>query len=84
MNALIGNTYPHRDIIKKRGGKWNSEKKCWMVPTQHYEELSELCVPTKDTRWGTHGCRYEEECVLCHRHTVICNYTEICERCFSK
>ena len=27
-----GNTYPIRAAIKKLGGKWDAEKKVWIVP----------------------------------------------------
>ncbi len=87
MNALIGNTYEHREIIKKHGGRWDSIKKCWMVPTQYFEELSILCMnakPQTKNQWGLRGVRYDEQCCRCRRDTTICNSTEICEKCFSK
>jgi len=28
---LTGNTYPHRDKIKSIGGKWDADKKGWVV-----------------------------------------------------
>ena len=42
-SPLTGNTYPHRDIIKRMGGRWNAASKCWMVPhTRHDETLEAI------------------------------------------
>ena len=39
---ISGNTYPVKDQLKALGGKWNAEKKCWMVPSQNKTKAKEL------------------------------------------
>lgn len=38
---LIGNTYPLRLEIRKLGGKWDANLKCWLVPSDKHAELTE-------------------------------------------
>lgn len=39
-NEISGNTYPVKDWIKAYlGGKWNSERKVWIVDTEKVESL---------------------------------------------
>lgn len=45
MKILEGNTYPIRDVIKARGGKWMPNAKVWKVPDEHYEELAAMIKP---------------------------------------
>lgn len=42
MKLLTGYTYPHKDVIKSKGGKWSSDKKAWEVPADVYDELMKL------------------------------------------
>lgn len=37
-----GNTYPIRAAIAKLGGKWNAEKKAWIVPALSMKERSNV------------------------------------------
>jgi len=37
--VLRGRTYSIKHIIKAAGGKWDLEKKCWLVPIESYEEI---------------------------------------------
>lgn len=37
--VLTGNTYDHRDAIKRAGGKWDSDAKGWKVPATALAEL---------------------------------------------
>jgi len=30
--AITGNTYPVKDALKALGGKWNADRKAWMIP----------------------------------------------------
>lgn len=36
---LYGNTFPHRDLIKSKGGVWDKTLTCWLVPADSYDEL---------------------------------------------
>lgn len=42
MKALIGNTYPIKEQIKKVGGKWDAANKQWLVPAASWERLNGL------------------------------------------
>ena len=42
MTAISGNTYPVKDAIKALGGKWDSDKKAWMVPDDKAEAARKL------------------------------------------
>jgi hypothetical protein len=37
-----GNTYPIRDAIKSLGGKWDADRKCWVVPPLSMRERSQV------------------------------------------
>ena len=47
MKKLFGNTYEHKDEIKKLGGKWKPTLKCWEVPEISYDYLLTLCQVQK-------------------------------------
>jgi hypothetical protein len=32
MTLITGNTYPVKDALKALGGKWDADRKGWMVP----------------------------------------------------
>lgn len=40
-----GNTYPHRELIKSLGGKWDAARKAWIVPRQSMAKRSQIRVP---------------------------------------
>lgn len=40
--AITGNTYPVKDQIKALGGRWNAERKAWMVPADRAAEAQAL------------------------------------------
>ncbi len=42
MTAIVGNTYPVREKIKQLGGKWDAERKAWMVPDGRASEARSL------------------------------------------
>lgn len=42
MKMLEVNTVSIKDLIKKKGGKWDSSKKIWMVPCKYHEELEQI------------------------------------------
>jgi hypothetical protein len=31
MFEITGNTYNHRDAIKRAGGRWDADRKCWTL-----------------------------------------------------
>lgn len=42
MKAVTGNTYPVKDQIKALGGKWDADKKAWMVPDGKFDQAMAL------------------------------------------
>ena len=42
MIAITGNTYPVKDQIKALGGRWNSDRKAWMVPADKADQARAL------------------------------------------
>jgi len=60
MDILRGNTFPIKDLIKAKGGKWDPSLRAWRVPTEHYEELSALTASSKSETYG-----YMFECLDC-------------------
>lgn len=45
--GIRGDTYQYRDILKKYGGLWNSNEKCWFYPNlrqrEHVERVVKKC-----------------------------------------
>lgn len=42
MKVVTGNTYPVKDQIKALGGKWDADKKAWMVPDGKFDQAMAL------------------------------------------
>ena len=40
--AITGNTYPVKDAIKALGGRWDAQRKIWMVPVRRAAEARAL------------------------------------------
>jgi hypothetical protein len=40
--AIVGNTYPVKDQLRALGGRWNPDRKAWMVPADKAEEAKAL------------------------------------------
>ncbi|HXH06136.1 MAG TPA: hypothetical protein VNI83_06050 [Vicinamibacterales bacterium] len=64
--AVTGNTFPHRDLLKALGCRWQPERKVWSVGTAgmngqaHYEFRSiEAAVREAITSGKLSGCRLE-------------------------
>lgn len=47
--AITGNTYPVKDELKALGGRWNAERKAWMVPADRADEARALVAGTHTT-----------------------------------
>lgn len=49
--AVSGNTYPVKDALKALGGRWNADRKAWMVPAAKADEAQALVAGApKSTR----------------------------------
>ncbi len=70
MRAITGNTYPVKDALRAMGGRWNAEKKAWMVPDEKLVEALELVAqapkseyrrssyPRRSSRYGSTYARF--------------------------
>lgn len=38
MIPVCGNTYPVKDQLKSLGGRWNPDRKCWMIPEENADK----------------------------------------------
>lgn len=58
MTAIIGNTYPIKDQLKRLGAKWDGDQKAWLVPDTRADEARALlaavpaAVPGKCSKCG--------------------------------
>lgn len=79
MKELHGNTFPHKELIKSNGGKWDASNKYWMVPEDKYEMLNAKVdadtIKLSGQLW--------EECECCGQEPIYLN-VGVCERCAYK
>ncbi len=47
--AIIGNTYPVKELLKQLGGIWNRDRKAWMVPVANQDKAQKIVdsVPSR-------------------------------------
>lgn len=50
--ALSGDTYPHRDLIRSAGGKWDADAKVWRVPASEHARVNAVVnrIPSAEER----------------------------------
>lgn len=68
MTTITGNTYPVKDAIKALGGKWNADKKAWIVPDDKAEQARRLVAGAPTTVHAsttTHKSGTSVQCVKC-------------------
>lgn len=63
MTAITGNTYPVKDQIKALGGKWDADRKAWMVPDDQADAAKALVSGAPAGRNG--GNRGPKKCCVC-------------------
>ena len=61
MIAITGNTYPVKDQLKSLGGRWNADRKAWMVPADKAAEAQALVVGATGTKKSS-GFRPRSNC----------------------
>lgn len=76
MKILTGNTYPIKDQIKAKCGKWDPIQKGWRVPEEHYDALKALI---KEDSFKPTGQLWEE-CECCGQEPIWMPYM-VCESC---
>ena len=60
--AITGNTYPVKDQLRALGGRWNADRKAWMVPAECATEAQKLvsAAPRSEHRsrtYSPHKCK---------------------------
>ena len=72
MKPVTGNTFPIKDQLKKLGGRWDAESKCWMVPEDKIREAQRLAdsVPAPERMEGKKAAG-TKKCAGCGKY-----YTE--------
>ena len=59
LAAISGNTYPVRTQLRAMGGRWDADRRAWMVPAERAEEARRLvgAAPrTSASRTGSGRC----------------------------
>lgn len=90
MKKVYGNTFPIKDKIRERGGKWNAQEKSWYVPDDRLEEIralmsvNEKASPAKLTKTLELNGQLWEECPHCGEEPVYMSLGCICEDCARK
>ena len=75
---INGNTYPVKDQIKALGGRWNSARKGWEVPSDNADEAQAL-VNAAPSASRSSGNRYVSYEVRTSGGTFYRNYNGRCE-----
>lgn len=60
MVAVSGNTYPVKDKIKTLGGRWDADRKAWMVPASNAEAARALVPAYKPAPNHTHAAAFSQ------------------------
>lgn len=63
---ITGNTYPVREELKALGGKWDAERKVWMVPQEKGDEARALVAGGGKTTSSRRPSR-PSRCDVCGR-----------------
>jgi hypothetical protein len=77
MKEITGNTYPVKDQIKNLGGKWDADKKAWMVPNDKYEQALKLVAtaPKKQSSYySPRRLKEDDRCELCGKNKYTCGH----------
>ncbi|MCC6314802.1 MAG: hypothetical protein IT337_12410 [Thermomicrobiales bacterium] len=62
--AITGNTYPVKDQIKALGGRWDADRKAWMVPDDRADEARKL-VAGSPSKFSCDAGRRPTKCRMC-------------------
>lgn len=67
MTAITGNTFPVKDKLKALGGRWNPDKKVWMIPDDKVNEAMELVKNAPKISYSDSGTkrRPRRKCIVC-------------------
>jgi len=65
MIAISGNTYPVKDQIKALGGKWEPDRKCWMVPEAKAEQARQIVAGAPASSSRTTNSYRPHKCIVC-------------------
>ena len=63
--AITGNTYPVKDQLKALGGRWDADRKAWMVPEAKAAEAQALVHGAKSSGSGEYRPYRPTKCRVC-------------------
>lgn len=80
--AISGNTYPVKDQLRALGGRWDADRKAWMVPEAAAAKAQALVAGTPKpaarsgrSNYGGSGYRPVRGCSACR------NIGRMCKQC---
>jgi hypothetical protein len=76
MVVIEGNTYPHREALKRMGGRYNGATKRWVVPEAVADQARALVGASGPKKSGFRGGR--KVCKTCGQNI---NYGAYCGKC---
>lgn len=47
--AITGNTFPVKDQLRALGGRWNADRKAWMVPAEKADQARQLVAGRRES-----------------------------------
>lgn len=83
MTAITGNTYPVKDKLRALGGRWDPEKKAWMVPNEKAQEAQALVAQSPNPSRLFRPSKCQVCGTLPTRHNPIYRSGE-CRDCFEE
>ena len=91
MKKVEGNSYPIKDFIKSKGGKWNTTEKCWYVPEDVHDEVRikmEMESGRKKVERPSHVAeptgQLWEDCRRCGKSPIYISLQYLCDECGRK
>jgi hypothetical protein len=63
--AITGNTYPVKDQLKALGGRWDADRKAWMVPADQADQARALVAGASSRPVATPSTYHPRKCVAC-------------------
>lgn len=84
---ISGNTYPVKDQLKALGGRWDTDRKAWMVPDEQAAAAQALVAgaPAKDAGKGERPRYRPTRCAECgaraSRYVRIYGFSDRTAKC---
>lgn len=59
--AITGNTFPVKDALKALGGRWNADRKAWMVPADKADAARKLVSGATKSNFSCRAANYDSQ-----------------------